>query len=562
MVKRFRMRSEEVLKSFITPRLSSFPWVISVTIVFACGLAYEPLYHIWRGSLAYSLIPQDDFYYYYLTAKHVAASGFSSFDGIVQTNGYHPLWMWCIAGLSFLARGNDSACFIMVEIVQILSSVVSAVLVLRLFKKLYGVQPWLNPIALLVSLLLTVLIFLGMETVVCIPLYLLFWLKLYRVLLPDAKSIVGNNAYKSAIWAGFSGMLMVLARLDTLIVIALSILLLFIYKFDRKKIFAVFCGLTPLGIYFAYNKICFGAWFPVSAQAKQLSNGLHFSFRAIEAIGTPRGSLYFLLTVVGFLLAVIAVRRKRYADPTSVIRLLIFGFPIFFAIVLAFRLSWSSYVWYFYPFPISAGAALFEIRDRIPHKWQQINDRLALSALPIIMAFAFIILFRDISGLTTHLNLIESQARAQPNIYIHALGIKPFTDSHPGRYAMGDRAGLTSYITRQPFLQLEGLAADQAMVDSIASRADLLNVLRKYGVRYYVVSYPLREFHEHDWRWDLYEPHKQQVQPWAPVMHGRFYAPEVFRFPAPVLANISHADSATLWVTRILDISQARGDAH
>ncbi len=186
-------------------------------------------------------------------------------------------------------------------------------------------------------------------------------------------------------------------------------------------------------------------------------------------------------------------------------------------------------------------------------------SRLAPVALPIIMAFAFVILFRDINGLTTHLNLIESQTRAQPNIYIHALGIKPFTDSHPGRYAMGDRAGLTAFITGRPFLQ-RGLAADQAMVDSIVASADLLNVLKKYGVRYYVVSYPLCEFHEHDWHWDLFEPHKQQVQTWASVMPGRFYAPEVFRFPVPVSANVSSADSATLWVTRILDISQARSD--
>ena len=168
MAKKLQMRSEESLKLSSNSRLSSFPWVISVTFFFACGLAYEPLYHIWRGSLAYSLIPQDDFYYYYLTAKHVSATGFSSFDGIVPTNGYHPLWMWCIAGLSFLARGSDSTCFVMIEIVQILSSVISAALVLKLFRKLYDEQPWLNPIALLVSLLLTVLIFLGMEAVLCI----------------------------------------------------------------------------------------------------------------------------------------------------------------------------------------------------------------------------------------------------------------------------------------------------------------------------------------------------------------------------------------------------------
>src|ERR1700733_266780 len=114
-----------------------FP-VVFTTFLFACGLAYEALYHIFRGSLAFSLIPQDGFYYYYLTAKHIAATGFSSFDGIVPTNGYHPLWMWCIAILSFLARENDSNCFVMIEAVQIFSSVITAAFVLKLFRELYG----------------------------------------------------------------------------------------------------------------------------------------------------------------------------------------------------------------------------------------------------------------------------------------------------------------------------------------------------------------------------------------------------------------------------------------
>ena len=217
-------------------------------------------------------------------------------------------------------------------------------------------------------------------------------------------------------------------------------------------------------------------------------------------------------------------------------------------------------MWYFYPYPIAAAAGLLEIRAALSTKSSEIADRLAIPATALILILAAFNLYRDINGLTGHINLVESQTRAQPNIYLHALGIKPFTDAHPGRYAMGDRAGLTAFITGQPILQTEGLAADQAMVDSIRAHADLLNVLRKYGVHYYIVSYPLREFHEHEGHWDLYEPHEQQVQPWAPKIHGRFYAPEVYTYPAPVGATVTQADSMNMWVTRILDISQARPD--
>ncbi|HET6401929.1 MAG TPA: hypothetical protein VFH95_11090 [Candidatus Kapabacteria bacterium] len=521
--------------------------VLGIVFLFACGLAYEPLYHIVRGSLAYSIIPQDDFYYYYLTAKHFAATGFSSFDGIVPTNGYHPLWMLVLTGLSLLAHGNDPTTFILIEAIQILSAVVTAALTLRLFRRLYGDGTWIPVIALLVSLLLTVLILLSMETVVAIPLYLLFALTVLY-------AMKDHSGTREAFWCGAAGTLLFLARIDTLLAIGIVFLLFLFHRAGSRKSLAFLAGLSPIVAYFILNKALFGNWLPVSAEVKELGSGLTFSFLPIEVVRTPRGALYFLLTIAGFVLTLTHIRR---GDARVRAGFLLFAFPVLFALVLAIRLSWPAYVWYFYPFPISAGAALLEVRELFGRSGQAFVDRFSTIGLIFILCVAAFVLYKDIPGLTTHLNLVESETRAQPNIYIHALGIKPFTDSHPGRYAMGDRAGLTAFITGQPILQIEGLAADQSLVDSIAARADLLVALKKYGVHYYIVSYPLREFHERNWTWDLFEPHKQEVLPWMPLMHGHFYAPEVFRFPMPLGAPLTAKDSST-WVTRILDISEAR----
>jgi hypothetical protein len=518
--------------------------VLIPTCLFACGLAYEPLYHILRGSLAYTIIPQDDFWYYYLTAKHFALQGFSSFDGIISTNGYHPLWMLCLSVLTIITNGNDTATFILMEVVQVLSALITAQLLFKLFRTLYGETKWVIVASLLAALLLTVLIFLSMETVVAIPLYIGYFYVLQRSLPLDSN--------RNIFLAGLIGSLLVLARLDTLILVILGLAIILIQ--DRRRTGFYLVGLLPILIYFVSNKILFDNWLPVSAQVKMLSDGFHFNFRAIEAAATPRGSLYILLTIIG---GVLAFRQLDRARPQGAVRILLFIFPILFALTLAFRLTWSSYMWYFFPYPIAATAGLLEIREVLFEKWKGWLDRLAIPVAMVVVVFAGIILYRDIVGLTSHINLVEAETRAQPNIYLHALGIKPFTDAHPGRYAMGDRAGLTAFITGKPILQVEGLAADQTLVDSIAYHADLFNVLQKCGVHYYIVSYPLREFKEREGHWDLYEPHKQQVQPWAPTMHGRFYAPEVFRFPAPVGAVLTHNDSASLWVTRILDISQA-----
>ncbi|HEY3875096.1 MAG TPA: hypothetical protein VGM92_06440 [Candidatus Kapabacteria bacterium] len=511
-------------------------WILlGVVLVFATGLAYESWYHLLRASLAYSIIPQDDFYYYYLTARNLALHGFSSFDGIVPTNGYHPLWLWCLTGLVRITRGSDRACFFALPVLQILASAVSAGLLRSLLCKLYRGE-WILPISLLASLLPTVLIFSGMETAVAVPFYLLFLLSL----LP-----LGSN--RSFFFSGIAASLLVLSRLDAVFAVAFAFLLFFLQKKSIRQLLFFLLGLVPVAAYLIWNQCAFGNWEPVSAQAKQLG-GWHFSYRAIDAIASPRGSLYFLLTIVGFILSA----RKK-----SIVRMILFGFPLLLIVLWAFRLSWSGYYWYYYPFPISAATGALELLERMPARFQTILRRLPrMATLGIIIAARFL-LQRDMIGLTSKLNLVESQTRAQPNIYIHALGIKAFTDSHPGRYAMGDRAGLTAYLTHQPILQLEGLAADQAVIDSISARAHLLNVLRKYGVRYYIVSYPLREFKEKNDVWTLFEPHKQQVQPWAPTMDGSFFAPEVFRYPAPVGAELTHADSSSLWVTRILDISRA-----
>jgi hypothetical protein len=389
-----------------------------------------------------------------------------------------------------------------------------------------------------------------METVVVIPILLLFSLTVLRI-------VDTTSGARNALYCGLVGTLTVFARLDTLIAVGIVFFLLFFYCVERKKIISFLAGLSPIAAYFILNKILFGGWLPVSAQVKELGSGLHFSLLPITVIFTPRGSIYFLLTVIGF---VLTLRGLRRSDTPSGVRFLLFAFPLLFALVLALRLSWPAYVWYFFPFPISAGAGVLEIRALLRQRGQALVDRFSIIALVLVLCVAAFVLYNDIPGLTTQLNLDESQTRAQPNIYIHALGIKPFTDSHPGRYAMGDRAGLTAFLTGQPMLQLEGLAADQTLVDSIRARADLLRVLKKYGVQYYIVSYPLNEFHEHDSHWDLLEPHTQQALPWMPMMHGHFYASEVFRFPLPVGARIAPRDSST-WVTRILDISGAREDS-
>lgn len=53
--------------------------------------------------LLITIVP-DDAFYYFQTGKHILQSGFSSFDGINYTNGYHPLWMLLILPFQLISN--------------------------------------------------------------------------------------------------------------------------------------------------------------------------------------------------------------------------------------------------------------------------------------------------------------------------------------------------------------------------------------------------------------------------------------------------------------------------
>ena len=67
-----------------------------------------------------------------------------------------------------------------------------------------------------------------------------------------------------------------------------------------------------------------------------------------------------------------------------------------------------------------------------------------------------------------------------------AIELKDFAAGHPGIYGMGDSAGTPAVVMGQPVVQLEGLVMDKRFLENIREERNLVDVLRAYGVRYYV----------------------------------------------------------------------------
>lgn len=153
-------------------------------------------------------------------------------------------------------------------------------------------------------------------------------------------------------------------------------------------------------------------------------------------------------------------------------------YPIAFYTLFGVTSDWILFRWYFYPLPILfifCASLLAKQVTAIPNTMRS-GAYLIVSIGVVVFGFW---------------NFYRQTVRFSPepnSVFQHAALLQPFVASHPGLYAMGDRAGLTAFMCNMPVIQLEGLSSGLPMIDSIRAQADLLAVLHRYGVKYLIES--------------------------------------------------------------------------
>ena len=90
--------------------------------------------------------------------------------------------------------------------------------------------------------------------------------------------------------------------------------------------------------------------------------------------------------------------------------------------------------------------------------------------------------------------------------------LRQFALDHPGRYGIGDAAGMPTYLMQVPVVQLEGLMGDKPFLDRIRRQEPLLEAMVQMGIDYYVTVRPEPSGDCYDVR----EP--AQAGPHSPVM--------------------------------------------
>lgn len=490
-------------------RLRTLSWFL---IGIVCVVVFYANLRFHEEALAIGF--EDDFFYYAQAAKNLVLSGVSTFDGVHLTNGYHPLWFLIIVAITkifgiggFLGAKTVYPFAIAIETLQTLMVIGAAYLSFEIASKFCS-ENISRCIQLLTASTTLMQMRTGMETGLAIMMVLA--LVAFRIRDRFCWNISNSLLY------GALASIAILSRLD----VALFVAPMVVYDVFREvkdwnarlKIgLAVAFGLLPLFGYFLDNLVIFHTLMPISGAAKQLRTH-HLP------------SLYALQTFLGFLFAknspllvfqvgltVLALLQFRTSSLRTnkyrVIFLAMLLFPIVHLLAVTSASNWELFLWYIYPWTISfvaAGTILFSGPKKITSE----SSLTRYETIAVYCCAGFLVFY----GL-----LVEAHSSPSHNLpYQAALEIKEFEKRHPGIYGMGDRAGMVGFFGSQPVVQLEGLMMDKDYLENIREEKELLEVLRKYHVRYYVST---RAEQDKNGCWHVKEP--WQAGPDSPAMRAR-----------------------------------------
>ena len=439
---------------------------LAMTLVFFVGLGVVLSLPV-LSHLSWLLFVQDDLLYYLEVAQNIAQGHGSTFNHLVRTNGYQPLWLIVLVGLSWMTTYPR-----MILAFLACSNFICALVTFLFSRKLLrlsGAGPALVFVfSAWTTLYAVTLFFYGMEVTLTVPL-MLGVLCLVSHITWIERSWVHSFAFGLLLSA------MVLSRIDTLIFGAL--LLCCIMGSGRLRrsfrvdlVLGVSAGLLPVVLYFLYNHVAFGTWLPVSGMAKELKQDHFPSIEPWRVFFHPLAATFTLLILSA--VTVFAMSRKQFEPSKQAAFVATLVFPFSYFLILSCVSDWTLWGWYMYP--IRAAVC---VSFAILLSWQPlllVAQRPAIRAALIASVFVCLALLR--------------WTKQQADIYEASTEIQRFAQSHSGIYAMGDRAGRVAYLIQNPVVQTEGLMMDRDYLKYIEHQAPLREVLAHYNVRFYVAT--------------------------------------------------------------------------
>ena len=408
----------------------------------------------------------DDFFYYIKVAKNIVLGEGSTFNGIVQTNGYHPLWLIILTIFVKLAVLLD------VEILIFIKLVIALIIFLSFYLFYKYATEYLTNIFWRVLFVLFIYTWyatsssFGMETIITIPLFLIFILSYLKNINPYLIGLLIS--------------LTTLSRIDSIVIFLVFFGVESFYtKFDFKRLTKIGLGLLPIPVYLLSNIYYFDSLIPVSGMAKSVLKitTLH------SATFISLFEFYYKFNYVYFGVFIYSVfnlyRFKQFENTIKVFYITaLISVPIYY-LQTSLRSDWRLWFWYFYPLMLSVIMLAIPL-NRIFVSYNDFN--LKIKQLEFLQQ-SFILFALSVISLFTFNKL--NNLNYDP-IAVAGIKILDFEKNNPGIYAMGDRSGTVGYLLKSPLIQLEGLVMDTKYLNLLEKSSNIEDVLNKYNTSYYI----------------------------------------------------------------------------
>jgi hypothetical protein len=257
----------------------------------------------------------DDAYYYFQVARNVVLGHGLTFDGVNETNGFHPLWMVVLVPVFAIVPNDPDRALRLVFVVIALVAALAGWAAYRAAVRFAGRLVALAMLPALASPFLSNPVLNGLET------GLLVWL-LYEFLnaceAHDLLLLGGPKRRDIALGLWIAALF--LCRLDSVFLV-FGLLIVWLARLRRGEIGAllrkvVVVGLTaavPVGLYLAWSKIRFGHFVPISGQLKSTFPVVSFSTYELGLPDTKIGEL--LLGIATVALAIVWLGRRGHEAP-------------------------------------------------------------------------------------------------------------------------------------------------------------------------------------------------------------------------------------------------------
>ncbi len=411
---------------------------------------------------------QDDLLYYLKVAQNLAHGRGSTFNGIAPTNGYQPLWFLVLTILSRFTE-NPRTVLGFLAVSDWIAALATFLLARRLLR-LSAARPLLVfALSAAVTLYSVTLFFYGMEVTLTVPLLLGTICLLLRV-----DWLVGR--WSRTFLLGLLLSALALSRIDTLIFGGLVLCGILLTPALRRLIradlvFGAVLGLLPLLAYFVLNRVEFDTFLPISGMAKELKLDRLPSLEPWRVFFHPLAAAFTLIFLIALvLLPRIAPQLDQISPMARVVLPAVILFPFVYYFILCCVSDWTLWGWYYYPLRTALCISLLVFTLYPPSA--------RLLGRPVVVGVLTFAVFATLGGLRWR--------HQQVDIYDASVEIAHFAQTHPGTYAMGDRAGRVAYLMPNPILQTEGLMMDRPYLELLRRQTPLREVLARYHVRYYV----------------------------------------------------------------------------